>query len=129
MPGITFTAHELDRPTGKRPGKVMPGITFSARVVSVVARIPRGRVATYGQVAAEAGRAGAARAVGVVMACLPDGSDVPWHRVVNARGEVSIRPGRPSAGEEQRRLLEREGVRFGSGGRIDLASHLWKRGR
>jgi methylated-DNA-protein-cysteine methyltransferase-like protein len=62
------------------------------------------------------------------MASLPDGTRVPWHRVLNARGEVSERPGRPWAGEEQRRLLEREGIGFTPSGRVDLSRHLWKRG-
>ncbi len=95
------------------------------RYYDVVRRIPAGRVATYGQVAAEAGLPGRARQVGYAMAALPDGSDVPWHRVVNARGEISRRSGGSAFEEIQRVLLEAEGVRFNAGGRIDLNTFRW----
>ena len=87
-------------------------------------RIPRGRVATYGQVAEVARLGRAARQVGYALHALPEGSDVPWHRVVNARGEISLR----ASGWEvpQRALLEREGVRFDARGRIDLARFGWR---
>lgn len=93
----------------------------------VVARIPAGRVATYGQVAALAGFAGNARQVGYALAALPEESGVPWQRVINARGEVSLRrePGREGF---QRHLLEEEGVQFGPGGRVDLARFGWEPG-
>ena len=96
-----------------------------ARIHAVVRRIPRGRVATYGQVAELAGLPGAARLVGYAMAALGPESRVPWQRVVNARGTVSPRS-EPWAELEQRRRLEREGVRFGPDGRIDLVRHAWK---
>jgi len=94
------------------------------RIWAVVRRIPPGKVATYGQVAALAGLPGAARQVGYALAALPEGSDVPWQRVVNARGEVSLRA-EPGADHYQRHRLEEEGVRFDRRGRIDLAAHLW----
>jgi O-6-methylguanine DNA methyltransferase len=94
------------------------------RIWAVVRRIPRGRVATYGQVARLAGPGCGARQVGYAMHALPEGSAVPWHRVVNARGEVSRRA--RGAGElEQRLRLEREGVRFSGRGRIDLTAFGW----
>lgn len=86
---------------------------------SWVRKIPRGRVATYGQVAELAGLEGHARQVGYALHNLPEGSSVPWHRVVNARGEISPR----SAGDShelQRMLLEAEGVELDLRGRIDL---------
>jgi methylated-DNA-protein-cysteine methyltransferase-like protein len=91
----------------------------------VVARIPRGRVATYGQVAALAKLPRHARLVGYALHALPDGSAVPWHRVVNAKGTVSPRaePGRDGL---QRALLEKESVRFDRAGRLDLARFRWK---
>ena len=95
------------------------------RYYDVVRRIPSGRVATYGQVAAEAGLPGRARQVGYAMAALPNGSDVPWHRVVNARGEVSRRSGGTAFEQIQRVLLEAEGVRFSAHGRIDLSEFRW----
>jgi methylated-DNA-protein-cysteine methyltransferase-like protein len=90
-----------------------------------VRRIPRGKVATYGQIAALAGYPGAARQVGYALAALPEASDVPWQRVINARGEVSARA-HAGAAEWQRHRLEEEGIRFGAGGRLDLARYRWE---
>ncbi len=94
------------------------------RIYAVVRRIPRGRVATYGQIAALAGIPRHARQVGYALAALDDENAVPWQRVVNARGEVSVR-GEPGAEQFQRGLLEREGVVFSAAGRIDLARYRW----
>lgn len=92
---------------------------------AVVRRIPRGRVATYGQVAELAGLGGHARQVGYALHVLPRESLVPWHRVINARGEISLGPG--SGGDvTQRLLLEREGVRFDARGRVDLRLFGWR---
>lgn len=96
------------------------------RIYAVVARIPRGRVATYGQVAAYAGLPGHARQVGTALASLPEGSGVPWHRVINARGEVSPRGGLGLEEGFQRHLLEGEAVRFDARGRIDLDRFGWE---
>ena len=93
------------------------------RLYAVVRRVPRGRVATYGQVAQFAGIVNGARQVGYALHALPEHSAVPWHRVVNVRGAISLRGGGSAT---QRILLEREGVRFGAGGRIDLAVHGWR---
>ncbi len=95
------------------------------RYYDVVRRIPVGRVTTYGAVAHEAGLPGRARQVGYALAALPDGSDVPWHRVVNARGEISERSGGRAFARIQRTLLEHEGVDFDAHGRIDLERHGW----
>lgn len=92
---------------------------------SWIRKIPRGRVATYGQIATLAGFDGHARQVGYALHNLPERSDVPWHRVVNARGEVSPR----SAGDShelQRMLLEGEGVEFSLRGCVDLARFAWR---
>ena len=91
----------------------------------VVRRVPRGRVATYGTVAREAGFPGRARQVGYALAALPDGSDVPWHRIVNARGEVSPRSAALGYERLQRTLLEAEGVRFDVSDRVDLERFGW----
>jgi methylated-DNA-protein-cysteine methyltransferase-like protein len=96
-----------------------------ARIYAVVRRIPRGRVATYGQVAELAGLPGHARQVGYALNALPDGTTVPWHRVLNARGEVSLRS-EPGAELSQRMLLEREGVRFDARGRVPLKRVGWR---
>jgi methylated-DNA-protein-cysteine methyltransferase-like protein len=95
------------------------------RFYAVVARIPRGRVATYGQVARLAGRPRHARQVGYALAALPADRDVPWQRVINARGEISRRA-EPRHEVIQRELLRREGVRFGKEGRIDLGRFGWE---
>ena len=95
------------------------------RIYAVVRRIPPGRVATYGDVAALAGTPGRARQVGWALHALDAESDVPWQRVINARGEVSLR-GEPAAARVQRALLESEGVVFGREGRVDLAAHGWR---
>jgi methylated-DNA-protein-cysteine methyltransferase-like protein len=99
-----------------------------ARICAVVARIPRGRVATYGQVAILAGLPGHARQVGYALAALPAGNPgrVPWHRVVNAKGEVSPRRDGGTAVGLQRSRLEREGVRFDAAGRMRLAVYRWR---
>jgi methylated-DNA-protein-cysteine methyltransferase-like protein len=91
------------------------------RIYEAVRRIPRGRVATYGQVAELAGLPGRARQVGYALAALREG-DVPWHRVVNARGCVSARSD-PTFEELQRRLLRREGVALDRAGRVALSRH------
>jgi methylated-DNA-protein-cysteine methyltransferase-like protein len=89
-----------------------------------VRRIPRGRVATYGQVAVLAGLPGHARQVGYALHALARGTRLPWHRVINAKGEVSRRR-RPGDELSQRLLLEREGVRFDARGRVALARLRW----
>jgi methylated-DNA-protein-cysteine methyltransferase-like protein len=100
-------------------------------IYAVVARIPRGRIATYGQVARMAGMPGAARTVGWALAALPsggriDGRVIPWHRVLNAQGGVSPRPsetaGRPDG---QAARLRREGVAASKNGRFSLDRYGW----
>ncbi len=96
-----------------------------ARIYRVVRRIPRGRVATYGQVAVLAGLPGCARQVGYALYALSADDGVPWQRVVNARGEISRRS---ESGSEpvQQRMLEAEGVRFDARGRLDLVRVQWR---
>jgi methylated-DNA-protein-cysteine methyltransferase-like protein len=96
--------------------------TYQA-IYAVVRRIPRGRVASYGQVAAVTGLANAARQVGYALHALPAGSTVPWHRVLSARGSVSL-PGHH--GLTQRILLSQEGVQFDARARVDLTRFGWK---
>lgn len=91
----------------------------------VVRQVPPGRVTTYGAVAAAAGLPGHARQVGYAMAALPDDHDVPWHRVINARGEVSTRSGGSSFEAIQRVMLEAEGIVFDSRGRVPLTEYGW----
>jgi methylated-DNA-protein-cysteine methyltransferase-like protein len=93
------------------------------RIHDVVARIPRGRVATYGQVARLAGLPGQGRLVGYAMHALRAPTRLPWQRVVNAQGTLSTH-GEHAA--RQRRLLEREGIRFDARGRLSLAIFQWR---
>jgi len=94
------------------------------RIYDAVRRIPRGRVATYGSVARAAGLPGHARQVGYALAALEEETTVPWHRVVNARGEISPRSSDRTAEQLQRTLLEAEGICFGAHGRIELRRFL-----
>ena len=96
-----------------------------SRIYAVVAAIPKGRVATYGQVALLAGLPGGARQVGYALHALADPS-LPWHRVVNARGEVSPRSGESEGERVQRLRLEAEGVVFDRRGRIALERYRWR---
>jgi methylated-DNA-protein-cysteine methyltransferase-like protein len=91
----------------------------------VVRRIPRGKVATYGQIAELAGIPRQPRQVGYALHALPRGSDVPWQRVINAKGEVSSRS-TPGYEGMQRAALESEGVVFDPRGRVDLGSYQWR---
>lgn len=102
----------------------MPKPAPAQRIYAVVRRIPPGRIATYGQVAALAGLPGHARQVGQALRDAPDGLDLPWQRVINAKGEVSPRGFGLEAGL-QRHLLEEEGVVFDPRGRIDLDRFGW----
>ena len=105
---------------------------FYDAVYAVVRAIPAGRVATYGQVARLAGRPRGARQVGYALAALetrdPRPDRVPWHRVVNACGGISMRA-RPGAEEVQRLLLEAEGVVFDGAGRVSLERFAWHAAR
>ena len=96
------------------------------RIYAVVRRIPRGRVATYGAVAARAGFPHAPRLAGYALHALPAGSPLPWHRVVGAGGRLSVAKLDPDAALTQQLRLEREGVRFTPRGRVDLARSGWK---
>jgi methylated-DNA-protein-cysteine methyltransferase-like protein len=97
------------------------------RVYAVVRGIPRGHVATYGQVARLAGLDRNARLVGYALHALPRHTLVPWHRVINVRGRISLKP---SGGVDvtQRLLLEREGIKFDGRGRVDLKRFGWNPG-
>jgi len=91
-------------------------------VYDVVRRIPRGRVMTYGLVARVAGCSGP-RQAGYALHVLGDGTPVPWHRVVNAAGGISLGG---HAAITQRLRLEKEGVRFNARGAIDLTTFGWR---
>lgn len=94
------------------------------RIWQVVALIPPGQVATYGDVALHAGLPRAARRVGRALRGLPEDTRIPWHRVINAQGRISLLPGSASR-LTQRQRLEHEGVTFAGSGRIDLGKFRW----
>lgn len=99
-----------------------------ARIYAVIRRIPRGRVASYGQIAELAGLPGHARQVGYALHALPAATAIPWHRVINAAGGISRRSW-PGAELIQQQLLEAEGVEFDLRGRVRLAKVGWKPAR
>lgn len=97
------------------------------RIYDIVRQIPPGTVATYGQVATLAQMPGRARLVGYALYRVDmQRSDVPWHRVVNARGTVSHSPARRGTDFHQQALLEAEGVRFSDSGTLDLNRYQWR---
>ncbi len=96
--------------------------SFRERVIALVCAVPKGKVATYGQIALLAGSPRAARQVGGVLHGLRE-NEVPWQRVINAQGGISTY--KVGAGELQRALLESEGVTFDREGRCDLERYRW----
>ena len=115
---MTRTRGVQSASSGARLGREL----FDERVLALVDSIPRGRVATYGDVAREAGLGRRARFVGRVLRDLPDGARLAWHRVVQAGGRIAARPG----WQEQRRRLRAEGVEVDARGRLDLEAHRWQ---
>ena len=94
------------------------------RVYEIAARIPRGKVVTYGQIAAALGDPRQARTVGWAMRSTPEWLDIPWHRVVNSSGGISTRH-TTGGSNTQWKLLENEGVVFNEDGCLDLESYRW----
>jgi methylated-DNA-protein-cysteine methyltransferase related protein len=101
------------------------GDEAAAAICGVIRRIPKGWVATYGQVAAMAGLPRRARLVGYVLQRLDPATNIPWHRVVNASGEVSYSLSRNGSDALQQRLLEKEGVEFDDRNRLNLERFRW----
>lgn len=99
------------------------GRSFRERVYALARRVPAGRVITYGDIALALGSPRAARVVGGALHTLPDGSDVPWHRVVNVAGRISPRPG--IGPRLQADLLREEGITFDDAGAVDLRTYGW----
>jgi methylated-DNA-protein-cysteine methyltransferase related protein len=113
---------------GKKTAKGQAGTSQYDKIYDVVRRIPRGKVATYGQIADLAGLYGKARLVGYAMYQVPPDSDIPWQRVVNAKGEISYSVAREGGDHLQRNLLEQEGIVFRQNGSIDLTADRWQAG-
>lgn len=94
------------------------------RIWQVVALIPSGKIATYGDVARQAGLPGAARRVGMALRSLPSGTRIPWHRVIGSQGKISL-PEDSASHHRQRERLEAEGVFFRANGRLDMEKFRW----
>lgn len=92
---------------------------FTKHVIQIIQKIPEGKVMTYGQIAAIAGNSRGARQVSWILHAMSKKYRLPWHRVINASGKISLQ------GSEQRELLELEDVTFDSSGKIDLAVYRW----
>ena len=99
---------------------------FDQRVWEAVAQVPHGRLATYGQIAELIGAWGCARQVGWALRRLPLPSDIPWHRVVNARGCIAMTPSREGSDWMQRQLLLAEGIPVDGRGQLPLARFRWQ---
>jgi alkylated DNA nucleotide flippase Atl1/FMN phosphatase YigB (HAD superfamily) len=104
-----------------------PSSNSYSRIYAVVNQIPAGRVATYGQVAVLAGLSGHARQVGYALNALPEGLNIPWHRVINAKGRIS-RKAESAYDDLQQLLLEAEGVVFDGTGSVSLEEFRWRPG-
>ncbi|HWJ15526.1 MAG TPA: MGMT family protein [Gemmatimonadaceae bacterium] len=104
----------------------MTALSSYQRIYAAVRRIPPGRVSTYGAIARVAGLAGQARQVGYALSALPTGTNVPWHRVINAQGRLSLERSASGAGITQRLRLVREGVVVDAGGRVSLEKFGWR---
>jgi methylated-DNA-protein-cysteine methyltransferase-like protein len=102
----------------------MDDLTSKQRLYSIIQQIPKGCVATYGQVAELAGLPGCARMVGRTLSQLPSGSQLPWHRVIAATGKISLPENSDSFIEQKQRLLE-EGVRVNKN-RVNLSARQWQ---
>lgn len=106
----------------------MPGKTtdFTDKVIAAIRKIPKGSVATYGQIAGLAGKPGAARGVVWILHSSSGSAGLPWHRVLNARGRIAFAPGSRN-GREQKKRLRAEGVLFAKDGSIEMARFQWKK--
>jgi methylated-DNA-protein-cysteine methyltransferase-like protein len=104
-----------------------PAASSYDKIYAVVRKIPKGRVATYGDVARIAGLPRHARLVGYALHALKAGTTLPWHRVINAQGKLSLARNGSSSGVTQRLRLEAEGVRVDAGAKVSLARYGWKR--
>ena len=97
--------------------------SFYQRARDIIKKVPQGKVATYGQVAALAGNHRAARQIAWVLHSSSPKDNLPWHRIINTQGRISLRPG--WGYERQKALLQREGIVFDPNDRIDLTKYLW----
>jgi methylated-DNA-protein-cysteine methyltransferase related protein len=105
---------------------VATALTSYERIYRAVRKVPRGRVTTYGAIARMAGLPRQARLVGYALSALHNHSSLPWHRIINAQGRLSLERAGRSSGLTQRIRLEREGVKVDAGGKVSLARFGWR---
>ena len=96
---------------------------FTQKALKIISHIPEGRVLTYGRAAAMAGNARGARQISRLLHSMSKKHDLPWHRIVNSKGKISLKPSRGY--ELQKALLESEGIEFSTKDTIDLKVYLW----
>jgi methylated-DNA-protein-cysteine methyltransferase-like protein len=104
----------------------VPELSSYERIYRAVRKVPRGKVTTYGAIARMAGLPRQARLVGYALSALRDGSALPWHRVINAQGRLSLERAGRASGLTQRLRLEREGVKVDAAGRVSLTRFGWR---
>src|SRR3989339_656728 len=97
---------------------------FTQDALHIIKSIPHGRVLTYGRAAALAGQPGGARQVSRILHSMSKKYELPWHRVINSKGRISLGPARGR--ELQKALLESEGIEFSENGGLDLEIYLWQ---
>lgn len=99
------------------------GSSLSQRIKDIIKKIPRGKVATYGQIAAMAGNPVAARQVVRILHSSSRKEKLPWHRVINSKGRISLQP--DFGYEEQKNLLAKEGIEFDDDDTVDFERFMW----
>jgi methylated-DNA-protein-cysteine methyltransferase-like protein len=99
---------------------------FSAKVIGYIKKIPQGKVATYGQIAKLSGKPQGSRGVAWILNSCSKAYDLPWHRVLNSKGQISF-PSATTSYRKQKSLLVKEGVEFNNKGQIDMAKFQWKK--
>ncbi|MNL18003.1 methylated-DNA--protein-cysteine methyltransferase [compost metagenome] len=99
---------------------------FSAAVISLIQKVPAGKIATYGQIAKLAGKPQGARGVAWILNSSSKAHKLPWQRILNSSGKISF-PVDSAEYRKQRKLLENEGIVFGDNGQIDLKKFQWKK--
>lgn len=104
---------------------MQPLTTLSETIINLIAQVPEGKVATYGQIAALAGSPRSARQVSRLLHSCSQKYQLPWHRIINSQGKISIPEDMPQHQEQVNRLLK-EGVELGLNKRVDLKRHQWR---
>jgi len=105
------------------PKKKFTELSFHEQTIYLIKKVPKGKVATYGQIAAMTGHPRAARQVVRILHSSSKKENLPWHRIINSKGQISLKPG--NGFEEQYSKLLSEGIKFRLDKSIDLDKYLW----